>query len=127
VKPFSIATAAAGALLLANAAAFADGDAAKGEAVFKRCVACHTIKPGDPNKIGPNLHGLFDRSAGKAPGFNYSAALASADFKWDDDKLAKWLTRPQDFLAGVKMPFNVPSEADRANVISYLRKAAAAQ
>jgi cytochrome c len=127
VKPFWIALAAVGALFLAHATAFADGDAARGETVFKRCVACHTIKEGEPNKIGPNLHGLFDRSAGKAPGYSYSASLAGADFKWDDDKLAKWLARPQDFLAGVKMPFNVPSEADRADVISYLRRAAAAQ
>lgn len=104
----------------------ADGDAVKGEAVFKSCTLCHNIKAGEPNKIGPNLHGLFDREAGKAPGFAYSSGLAAANFKWDDAKLDKWLTKPQDFIAGAKMPFNVPNADDRANVISYLHKAAEA-
>lgn len=104
----------------------ADGDAVKGEAVFKSCALCHNIKAGEPNKIGPNLHGLFDREAGKAPGFAYSSGLAAANFKWDDAKLDKWLTKPQDFIAGAKMPFNVPNAEDRANVISYLHKAAEA-
>lgn len=104
----------------------ADGDAVKGEAVFKSCTLCHNIKAGEPNKIGPNLHGLFDREAGKAPGFAYSSGLAAANFKWDDAKLDKWLTKPQDFIAGAKMPFNVPNAEDRANVISYLHKAAEA-
>jgi cytochrome c len=113
-------------LLVAVGVAHADGDAVKGEAVFKRCVICHTVKAGQPNKIGPNLHGLFDREAGKEAGFNYSKGLASADFKWDDSKLEKWLTKPQDFIAGAKMPFNVPNAEDRADVISYLHKAAEA-
>jgi cytochrome c len=114
-------------LLAAAAAAYAAGDAVKGEAVFKRCTICHNIKPDQPNKIGPNLHGLFDREAGKEAGFTYSKGLASVDFKWDDAKLDKWLTKPQDFITGAKMPFNVPNEQDRANVISYLHKAAEAQ
>lgn len=79
-----------------------------------------------PNKIGPNLHGLFDREAGKEAGFNYSKGLASADFKWDDAKLDEWLTKPQNFIAGAKMPFNVPNAQDGADVITYLHKAAEA-
>lgn len=114
------------AVLLTAAAARADGDAAKGEAVFKSCSLCHNIKAGQPNKIGPNLHGLFDRNAGKATGYSYSSGLAAANFKWDDAKLDKWLTKPQDFIAGAKMPFNVPNAQDRANVISYLHQAAEA-
>lgn len=111
----------------AVAQARADGDIAKGEAKFNSsCALCHTIKAGEPNKIGPNLHGLFDREAGKATGFNYSKGLAEATFKWDDAKLDKWLTKPQDFMADATMPFNVPDAADRANVIAYLHKAAAA-
>ncbi|MFY9694907.1 MAG: hypothetical protein WAK35_14295, partial [Xanthobacteraceae bacterium] len=58
--------------------------------------------------------------------FSYSAGLAAANFKWDDDRLDKWLTKPQDYIAGAKMPFNVPNAQDRANVISYLHQAAEA-
>lgn len=113
-------------MLIAAPAARADGDPVKGEATFKSCALCHNIKAGQPNKIGPNLYDLFDRDAGKAPGFSYSSGLAAANFKWDDVKLDKWLTKPQDFIAGAKMPFNVANPQDRANVISYLHKAAEA-
>lgn len=105
-------------------AAQAAGDPVKGEAVFKSCALCHNIKAGEPNKIGPNLHGLFDREAGKAPGFDYSPGLAAAHFKWDDASLDKWLTKPQDFIAGAKMPFSLSDPQARADVISYLHKAA---
>jgi cytochrome c len=126
MRLFGIAMATLGTVFLTVSAARADGDPAKGEIVFKGCSLCHNIKAGEPNKIGPNLHGLFDRDAGKAPGFSYSQGLAAANFKWDDDKLDKWLTKPQGFIAGAKMPFNVANPQDRANVISYLHKAAAA-
>ena len=54
-------------------------DASKGEAVFKRCRACHAIGPAAQNKAGPRL----DRHRGQArsatvPGFNYSDAMKEA-------------------------------------------------
>lgn len=124
MRKFGIAFVAFAAVLLPIGAAYADGDAVKGAATFRNCSICHNIKAGEPNKIGPNLHGLFDRDAGKAPNFSYSSGLAAANFKWDDDKLDKWLTKPQDFIAGAKMPFNLPNAQDRANVIAYLHQAA---
>lgn len=34
------------------------GDANKGAGLFKtRCAQCHTVGAGEPNKVGPNLHG----------------------------------------------------------------------
>lgn len=34
------------------------GDAKKGAGLFKtRCAQCHTVGAGEPNKVGPNLHG----------------------------------------------------------------------
>jgi cytochrome c len=126
MKLFNMGFFACTALMMAAVPAHAGGDAVKGELVFKRCALCHNIKAGEPNKIGPNLHGLFDREAGKEAGFKYSAGLSSADFKWDDAKLDKWLMKPQDFIAGAKMPFNLPNAQERADVISYLHKAAEA-
>jgi cytochrome c len=126
VRRLIIAVAGLAALGVMGPPARAAGDAARGKTVFSRCLLCHTIKAGDPNKIGPNLHGLFDREAGKQKGFDYSSGLASAKFKWNDDELNKWLTKPQDFIAGAKMPFNVPDAQDRADVITYLHKAAEA-
>lgn len=34
------------------------GDSGKGASLFKtRCAQCHTVGAGEPNKVGPNLHG----------------------------------------------------------------------
>lgn len=50
-------------------------DAAAGKRAFLKCVACHSIAKGAPNKIGPNLFGVVGRKAGTAPGFRYSAVI----------------------------------------------------
>ncbi len=126
IKAAILALAAAGLLsaLLWAGPAQAGGDAAKGEMVFKRCLICHTIKAGEPNRIGPNLHGLFERDAGKAPGFNgYSDGLKGATFKWDDAKLDQWLADPQKFSPGARMSFRVTNDQERQDVIAYLHEA----
>jgi cytochrome c len=121
IKPIPAALAAA--ILLVAGAARAAGDAKQGEQVFKRCLICHTVAAGQPNRLGPNLHGLFDRAAGTAPGFNYSPGLAKAGYKWDDEKLDKWLENPQAFIAGARMSFRLGNAKERADVIAYLHEA----
>lgn len=119
----TIPIAAAAITLLLAGAAQAAGDAKQGAQVFRRCQICHTLAAGQPNRVGPNLHGLFDRLAGKAPGYTYSPALAKADYKWDDDKLEKWLENPQAVVPGTRMFFKLSDVQDRADVIAYLHEA----
>lgn len=121
IKALLVAVAATS--LLHAGAAQAAGDAKKGEQVFRRCQICHTLAAGQANRVGPNLHGLFDRDAGKAPGFSYSPGLAKADYKWDDDKLEKWLENPQAFIPGSRMFFRLPDAKEREDVIAYLHAA----
>ena len=100
----------------------AAADAAKGEAVFAKCAACHTINSGGANGIGPNLFGTLGEEIGHGKhGFAFSAALAGMGGSWDFEKMNAWLTSPRKFAPGTKMSFaGLSSPEDRANLIVYL-------
>ena len=100
----------------------ATGDAAKGEAVFAKCLACHTIEQGGAAGIGPNLYGIVGKPIGKhAAGFAYSSDLSGHGGDWTYENLDAWLKSPKAFAAGTKMTFaGLGTPEDRANVILYL-------
>ena len=50
-------------------------DPEAGEAIFKKCAACHTGEKGGPNKVGPNLWGIVNRPIASHEGFSYSAGM----------------------------------------------------
>ncbi|MDZ4361970.1 cytochrome c family protein [Brevundimonas sp.] len=110
------------ALLAALPAPYNQGDLENGRRAFARCRSCHTITEGGSNMTGPNLYGLFGRTAGTHPGYNYSKALKEAGFTWDAQKLDQWLSGPRTFLPGNKMSFaGLPNATDRRDVIAYLK------
>lgn len=45
-------------------------DAAAGEKITKRCIACHTFEQGGPNKVGPNLFGVLERGPARPKALN---------------------------------------------------------
>ncbi len=100
----------------------AQADVAKGEAVFKKCAACHVDVQGGANGIGPNLWAVVGGPIGKhAPGFAYSAALSGIGGNWDFKSLDHWLASPRAMAPGTKMTFaGLGDPQDRANVIAYL-------
>ncbi len=92
-----------------------------GRRVFAQCRSCHTIDEGAGNRVGPNLHHVFNREIGTAEGFTYSEAVQGADFTWDASHLDQWLTNPQTFLPGNRMAFaGVRNETQRRDLIAYL-------
>lgn len=110
-----------------SSAAFAEGDAAKGEKVFAKCKACHSLEAGQ-NKVGPSLAGLIGRKAGSVEGFKYSDAMVNSGITWDEEQLSKYLENPKEAVAGNKMSFpGLKKEEDRADVIAYLKQATGAQ
>lgn len=95
-------------LLLLATPATAAGDAAAGETVFKKCLACHAVGEGAKTKVGPELNEVFGRTAGSVEGFAYSQAIKDAGaggLVWSEETLAKWVHKPKDFVAGTKMSF----------------------
>lgn len=106
----------------------AAGDATKGKRLFNRCRSCHNLTAAKRTRVGPNLDGLFGRTAGKDEGYRYSKALAEADFVWTEKALNDWLAQPRTFLPGNKMAFaGLRKEQDRKDLMAYLRTATVAE
>lgn len=113
-----------GAVIAMAGAAHAEGDAAKGKKVFRKCAACHNLDPAK-KKIGPHLSGLIGRKIGTVAGFKYSKAMQAADIVWDEKTLDSYLVKPKQFLKGTKMAFaGLKKEQDRADLIAYLKTVA---
>jgi cytochrome c2 len=108
--------------LLAGAAR-ADGDAARGEARFQDCSACHKLEAG-ANYVGPSLHGIFARKAGEIADFRYSPAIKRSGIVWTPETLDKFIADPQAMVPANRMPYaGMASADDRADLIAYLQNA----
>jgi cytochrome c2 len=104
----------------------AGADPARGERVFQRCFACHSVVAGEDKLPGPNLRGVVGRRAGTQSGFRFSPALIEAGARglvWTRASLDAYLTDPERFLPGTEMAVPGLSLAiDRRDVIDYLEK-----
>ncbi len=102
------------------AALLAAGDAAAGEAVFKKCGSCHKLDGSDG--VGPHLNGVVGRNHASVAGFAYSEAMAAKSAEpWTPEAIFAFLENPKQAIPGTKMAFaGLPKPEDRANVIAYL-------
>ena len=99
-----------------------EGDALRGKEVFgKRCTGCHAM---DQDREGPRLRGVFGRSSGSVPGFDYSPALQKAHIVWNEATLEKWLADPDALVPGNAMEFHVAKPQERRDLIRFLRDSA---
>jgi cytochrome c len=117
-------------LLLALAAGAEPGDAARGERVFQRCYACHSVDPHEAARLqGPSLYRIIGRQAAAIPGFEYSDAMRrkGADgLVWDAATLERYLADPEALVPGTDM--SIPpmrDEVERADLLAYLARSGA--
>lgn len=118
------------ACLSVPTAAFADGDAAAGAKIFKKCAACHTATEAK-NKIGPSLMGVVGRPVASLEDFKYSDAMkkhAEEAPTWTEEALTTYLHDPKGVVKGTKMIFvGLKKDQEIADVIAYLKDPAAAE
>ena len=104
--------------------AWADGDAAQGEQIFKKCAACHSVAD-KANKVGPSLLGVVGRKVASVPDYTYSDSMkeyAATGAIWDEKTLDTYLTDPKAVVGHTKMAFpGLKQQADRDNLIAFLK------
>jgi len=115
------------ALLLAMAAAMpaAAADIERGEQLWRKCASCHTLDANGRNRAGPRLHGVFGRTAGSVPDYSYSDALKRSGIIWNDQTLDAYIKDAEAFVPGTKMYGGLSQDADRADLLAYLKQATA--
>jgi len=99
------------------------GDA--GAEVFRACVACHSLSPGESNRAGPSLAGIYGRKIATLPDYNFSPALRQLDIVWTPETVAKLFeVGPATYTPGTKMPEQrIGSAADRKALTDFLARA----
>lgn len=92
-----------------------------GEAVYGRCLACHSL---GYDRTGPRHCGLFGRRAGSVSGFQYSDAMKQSNIVWDEKTLDRFLADPVKTVPGTSMGYaGVKDDKDRTALIAYLKQA----
>lgn len=103
-----------------------DGDPARGEAVYRKCVSCHMIGPDATNRTGPPLNEIFGRRAAAVDGFTYSEGLRreGADgLVWNAETLDVYIENPRSLVTRTRMNFaGIADPGERADLIAYLRR-----
>ena len=102
-------------------ALLAMGSVDHGKKVFKKCSACHSIKKGGRNNIGPALYNVLGRNMGALEDYKYSKALIAFGKDWTFQEMNGFLIKPASYIKGTKMAFaGLKKEKDRASVILYM-------
>ncbi|WP_296584660.1 cytochrome c family protein [Xanthobacter sp.] len=111
-------------LAAATGSAYADPDVAKGETVFKKCMACHAIGPDAKVKVGPPLNGIVGAKWAHFEGYAYSQDIkdgAAAGKVWDNATLNDYIENPKHLVPKGKMAFaGVKNEDERKDLIAFL-------
>ncbi len=119
----ALAAAALGVILFVASpqATAAEGDPARGRAIYDRCIACHAL---DRDRVGPRHCGLFGRRAGTVPNFQYSEAMRRSGIVWSDETLDRFLADPLKTVPGTTMGYAGIKKADeRRDLIAWLQQA----
>jgi len=104
-------------------ALLAMGNLDDAEKVWKKCSACHSIKKGGKNKIGPALYNVLGRNVAGLNNYKYSKALLGYGKTWTFEEMNGFLKKPQAYIKGTKMAFaGLKKEKDRASILLFMNQ-----
>ncbi|MCJ2182657.1 c-type cytochrome [Novosphingobium sp. 1949] len=90
-------------------------------AAFARCAVCHNAAKGAPDKLGPNLYGVYGHTMGQGS-FAFSDAVKNSGLTMDEATLDQWLENPRALIPGNRMSFpGLKNPEQRAAIIAYLK------
>lgn len=102
--------------------ALSAGDPVAGKQLYdQQCLGCHG---NDTTRAttGPDLKGIFGRTASTAPGGVHSRALIESGIRWDEQSIRQFLAAPVKAVPGTTMPTRVPDPGQVEDLIAYLRE-----
>ncbi|MGA0609876.1 PQQ-dependent sugar dehydrogenase [Caldimonas sp. KR1-144] len=94
------------------------------KAALTMCIECHSLDDGNHEKA-PSLAGVWNRRIGSTAYAGHSSALSGKGGRWDRASLEAFLTNPQTFAPGTKMPDpGLADPAVRAELVNVFEKIA---
>jgi cytochrome c2 len=97
-----------------------EGDVKAGKSVYKKCKACHSLKP-KKNGTGPSLFKILGANAAAVEGYKYSKAMRESGLVWDVPNMTAFLMKPKKLVPGTKMTFSgLKKQKDIDNLLAYI-------
>ena len=100
-------------------------DIENGKVLFEEhCVACHTVIERVRDKSGPNLRGVFGRTAGTEEySGGFSEEMMASGVIWEVATLQAFLSSPAQTIRGTKMVFRGLRDIEaRMDITCYLER-----
>lgn len=105
--------------LTACGEAIDEAAAARGKVAAETCLTCHSFDT--QHKIGPHLRKIMGRTAGTAPGYEYSEAMRNSKIVWTEEALERYLKSPMEMVPGTKMALAPLSDQQTNDIVEFIK------
>jgi cytochrome c len=102
--------------------AHAAGDVRSGKTIFtSRCSSCHAVGPSARGAFGPQLNGIFGRTAGGTDDYKYTPEMKKSGIVWSEKTLAAFIAAPGKVVPGTRMRFGgIGDQRKIEDLLAYL-------